>query len=330
VKWPETLRVNPLPSLLAADNEALRFFVRRDLMDEEAGPVDALWELPEAQKLIKKQQENGSWRYPGKNRNVYTEINYDLLETFRSLGILVEKYGFHGQYPAIGKAAEYVLSCQTEEGDIRGVLGKQYMPYYHAILCELLIKVGYGEDARIEKGIDWLLTMRQDDGGWIVPMQAVPAKEKTREMWSAPPVLPERGKPSSHLATGMVLRAFATHPAYSQLAEARLAANLLKSRFLEPDKYGDRKAPQYWTKFQFPFWWSNLLTALDSLSLMGFPEDDGDVQKGLDWFVSNQQDDGLWKTSYELAKRREVTAKEKGAMLWVGLAVCRILRRFLG
>jgi hypothetical protein len=330
MNWIDRLDVDPLPTLLSADHEALRCFAKRDLLGEETAPVDALWELPEAQKLLSKQQENGSWRYPGKNRSVYTETNYDLLETYRSLGVLVEKYGFHREHPAMAHAAEYVFSCQTAEGDIRGILGTQFMPYYHAVISELLIKAGYGDDARIEKGISWLLTMRQDDGGWIVPMQAVPAKEKTREVWSAPPVPPDRRKPFSHLATGMVLRAFAALPRYCLLREARLAGKLLKSRFFRSDKYGDRKGPRYWTKFQFPFWWANVLTALDSLSLMGFSAEDDDVQKGLGWFVANQHENGLWKTSYEQAKRKEMTVKEKDAMLWVGLAVCRVLRRFFG
>ena len=281
-------------------------------------------------RILKKQQENGSWRYPGKNRSVYTETNYDLLETYRSLGVLVERCGFHREHPAIAHAAGYVFSCQAEEGDIRGILGTQYMPYYHAVITELLIKAGYGDDARIEKGIDWLLTMRQDDGGWIVPMQSVPAKEKTREVWSAPPAPPDRSRPFSHLATGMVLRAFAVHPRYSELSEARHAGKLLKSRFFHSDKYGDRKGPRYWTKFQFPFWWSNLLTALDSLSLMGFPFLDQDVQEGLKWFVENQQDDGLWRTSYEQAKRKDPSAKEREQMEWVSVAVCRVFKRFYG
>jgi Squalene-hopene cyclase C-terminal domain len=326
--WPEQLRVDPFPRFLASGNEALVYFVERDLLDEPGGAVDRLWALPGAQRLIRKQQEDGSWRYPGQNRKVYPETNYDLLETFRVAGQLVEQYGFNRQHPAIQKAAEYLFSCQTEEGDIRGILGTQYMPYYHAAIMELLIKAGCGEDLRVEKGLEWLLAMRQDDGGWIVPAQAVPAKDKTRELWSAPPLPPDRTRPFSHLATGMVLRAFAAHPRYRPLAEVQLAGARLKSRFLQADRYNDRQAPSYWYKLQFPFWWTNLLTALDSLSWLGFSVEDPDVQKGLEWFVSHQEDSGLWKTSYEQVKRGELTAKEREAMLWVGLAICRLFKRF--
>jgi hypothetical protein len=322
------LPIDPLPSLLSSEDKALTYFVKRDLLEQEVGPLDSLREMPRAQRLMQKQQEDGSWRYPGKNRNVYPETNYDLLETFRSSGQLVAMYGFDRQHPAMASAAEYVFSCQTKEGDIRGVLGTQYMPYYHGLLLELLIRAGYEDDPRVEKGLDWLLTMRQDDGGWLIPLQAVPAKEKTRELWSAPPVPPNRSRPFSHLATGMVLRAFAVHPRYRELEEVRIAGERLRSRFFQSDKYNDRKAPGYWTKFQFPFWWTNILTALDSLALIGFPADDDEIHKGLRWFMSNQEKNGLWRTSYERAKAKELTTKERDAMLWVGLATCRMFKRF--
>jgi hypothetical protein len=322
------LGIDPLPTLLASGDQAIAHFARRDLLREDPGPADALWTLPAAQRILKVQQEDGSWRYPGRNRQIYTETNYDLLETFRQLGILIEKFALDRRHPAVEKAAGYLFSCQSEEGDIRGILGTQYMPYYHGTILELLIKAGYAGDVRVERGLQWLLSVRQHDGGWIVPMQAVPAKEKTRELWSAPPISPDRSRPFSHLATGMALRPLAAHPDTRRLEPVVLAARCLKSRLFQSDKYNDRKAPAYWTKFQYPFWWTNLLTALDTLSLLGFGPDDEDVRRGLQWFVDNQQDDGLWRTAYEQSKRVVPTAKEREARLWVGLAVCRVFQRF--
>lgn len=98
----------------------------------------------------------------------------------------------------------------------------------------------------------------------------------------------------------------------------------MKSRFFRADKYNDRKAAAYWTKFQYPFWWPNLLTALDSLSLMGYTRDDDGVQQGLEWFSTHQQESGLWETGYGKAK------KAATVQLWVALAVCRVFERFYG
>jgi hypothetical protein len=121
----------------------------------------------------------------------------------------------------------------------------------------------------------------------------------------------------------MALRAFAAHPDYRYRPEVITAGEALKSRFFQADKYNDRKAKSYWFKFQFPFWWSNLLTALDTLLKLGFERKDADVAKGLDWFIRNQAEDGLWPTGYGHGRK---AARNRCR---VGLAVCRMLRGFL-
>lgn len=320
--WLKQFKFDPTPTLLSSEDSALVYFARRDLLEGKVDPVKKLWETPDALKIVKKQQENGSWRYPGKSKDD-SWTNYALLETFRQLRVLVEMYGLNRNHPAIQRAAGYIFSCQTEEGDIRGILGNQYIPYYHGAMLEMLIKAGYVNDAPIERGLKWLLSVWQNDGGWIIPMQAVPSKERSEEMWRGAPVQPDRPRPFSHMATGMVLRAFAVHPRYRQSEEARIAGEQLKARFFKADKYNDRKTPEYWLKFQYPFWWTDLLTALDSLSLLGFSRKDADIQKGLDWFISHQEEDGLWPTGYGKGKKTE------NARQWVGLAACRMLKGYL-
>jgi hypothetical protein len=59
-------------------------------------------------------------------------------------------YGFGSRSPAVINAAEFFFRYQTEDGDIRGILGSRYTPYYTAAIAELLIKSGYAEDDRIE------------------------------------------------------------------------------------------------------------------------------------------------------------------------------------
>ena len=52
-------------------------------------------------------QEDGSWRYPAWKTKLNEPENYNLLETYRQLGFLVEKYGFTNGHEVIKKAAEY-------------------------------------------------------------------------------------------------------------------------------------------------------------------------------------------------------------------------------
>jgi hypothetical protein len=321
-RWLTALQLNPLPRLLDWQDEALTYFVKRDLAGKQRGPIETLWDLPEALRLARAQGEDGAWIYPSKSIDPVTGTNYYLIETYRNLRVLVETYGYNRQNPAIERAAEFLFSYQTEEGDLRGIIGNQYMPYYHGAILELLIKAGYAEDQCVKLGLDWLLSMRQDDGGWIIPAMAVPPKARTSDFWLGPPLPPDRSLPHAHMATGMVLRAFAFHPRYQHRPEVIAAGEALKSRFFKPDKYNDRKAKSYWLKFKYPFWWSNLLTALDTLWHLGFDKEDADIASGLDWFITQQEEGGLWPTGYGSGSKSEANRH------WVGLAICRVLKQY--
>ena len=319
------LGVDPLPTLQATDNEALRYFVRRDLRGEEVGSVEGLWELPQVVKILRKQQEDGSWKYPGGRPEIRPQANYNQLQTYKTLMDLVEKYGLTRDHPAIERAASFLFTFQTEEGDLRGIYRNQYSPNYTAGMTELLIKAGYGDDPHIRKVFSWLLSMRQDDGGWAVPMRTgVPEGTSTvkEAFWVEETIQPGRSKPFSHWCTGIVLRAFAAHEEYRRAPEARAAGELLKSRFFRSDPYPDRKAAYFWEKIRYPFWWTDILSALDSLWWLGFSGEDPDIRKGLDWLLDNQVDTGLWEARY-------LSGGDKDIHLWTTLQVCRVLKRYL-
>lgn len=294
-------------------------------MEEEPGSAENLWQTREVERIVHRQLREGSWKYPGGGKEyVRSKEDYNQIETFRVLGLLVEKHGLDRRHPAIEKAAEYLFSCQTEDGDFRGIYGCQYTPNYSAAIMELLIKSGYGADPRIERGFKWLLSVRQNDGGWAVPLRTVGTKFKLTEALKNPePIKPDKSKPFSHCITGVVLRAFAAHEEYRKTQEANTAGELLKSRFFKPDKYPDRRAPSFWTKFSFPFWFTDLLSALDSLSLMRFSPADPQIKEALEWLNSKQKQDGKWDLPLLRSKDTELS-------LWIGLAICRVLKRFYG
>ncbi len=241
------------------------------------------------------------------------------METFRQLGYLVEMYGFNKANPAIPKAMDFLFSFQTKEGDIRGILGNQYTPYYTAAMLELFIKAGYTNDARIDKAFKWLASIRQDDGGWAIPFRTLNKKLELISTQS-PTLEPDRSKPSSHLITGVVLRAYAAHDTYRNTAVAQQAGKLLLSAFFKNDHYPDRRDASFWLKFTFPFWFTDLLSAMDSLSLLGFKKYEPQMEKAIKWFVSQQQASGLWKLKVLKNDRTE-------SELWISLVICRVLKR---
>jgi len=320
--WQKELRVDPTSALISSSNKAIEYFARRDLLDEKVEPIETLWELPEVKRILHKQQVDGSWKYPGGGKeHLRSQEDYNQLETYRILGELVEKYGLNNGHPVIRMAAEFLFTRQTDGGDFRGIYGNQYSPNYSAAIMELLIKAGYDGDPRIEKGFQWLLSIRQNDGGWAIPLRTVNAKYA--DALKAEIIKPDLTKPFSHLVTGVVLRAFAAHQKYRRSKEAIQAGELLASRFFRKDTYPDRQTPDFWARVRFPFWFTDIVSALDSLSLMGFTEENPNIYGALNWLKSRREDDGLFDLKLQ-------KGKDEDLKFWICLAICRLFKRFYG
>jgi len=312
---------NPLLQFDDIRDNALQFQVQRDLKGMDSGSSKLLWELPPVLKILHRQQEDGSWKYPKKKDDPREISGYAQLETFRQLGILVEKYLLNKEHPAVQRAAEFLFSCQTDEGDFRGIYLDQYSPNYTAAYLEILIKAGYIDDEQIRRGLKWLHSLRQDDGGWVVPFRTEHLRWGEVKALNEP-VQPRREKVSSHMATGVVLRAFATHPEYYRNPHILHAGELLASSIFKADNYTDRKAPDYWTRISFPFWFTDILSTLDTLSRLGFPPDQQNIMEGIDWFAKQQKADGSWSL-HMLRGGGDTNYK-----YWISLVICRMLDRF--
>ncbi len=319
--WRTRLKYDPLPLLLSSGNAALVHLVRRDLLGDEEEPAKRIWSHPGLVKIVRRQRGDGSWRYPGSRPGAEWGEDYDQLDTYRVLGWLVELYGLDRGHPAVEGASEFLFGRQTEEGDFRGIYGNQHTPNYSAGIMELLIKAGYGKDRRTERGFQWLLSTRQDDGGWALPLQTVGARLDHASMASET-LEPDPSKPSSHQVTGIVLRAFAAHEEHRKTEEARTAGLLLASSLFKRGRYPGRQDVKYWTRFTFPFWFTDLLSALDSLSQIGIDGGDKQIERGLDWLKERQEADGGW--NLYMLKGKSID----DLPLWMDLAICRVFKRF--
>ncbi len=317
--WQEQLRLDPTEFLISSKNVALKYFTRRDLLDEKIKPVNTLWELPEAVKILHRQQEDGSWEYPGGNDHIRSKENYNQVETYRILRDLVEKYGFNKKHEAIMKAAEFLFQFQTDDGDFRGIYNNQYSTTYSPAIMELLIKAGYENNPHVIKGFDWLFSIRQNDGGWAIPFRTL---GKNLSVLNDPTTLkPDKSKPFSHLVTAMVLRAFAAHREYRKSNEAVKAGELLTSRFFKGDKYPDRRDKKYWERVSYPFWFTDIVSALDSLYYLGFNLNNQQIKDALDFLRNKQNQNGVFDLKI-------VRGSDKDLPYWITLAICRLFKYY--
>ena len=182
-----------------------------------------------------------------------------------------------------------------------------------------------GQDKKTQKGFRWLMNNRQDDGGWVIPYRTIDKTElKSRYNFEAQlklkPVKPDKSQPSSHLVTGMVLRALSASPPWRNSKEALKAGELLISRFFKADKYDDRHYASFWEEIIYPFWATDILSSLDSLSQIGFDLKHEKIKEALDWLLKRQNSHGYWEAGTKKASLED--------NLWVTFAVLRVIKRF--
>jgi hypothetical protein len=223
-----------------------------------------------------------------------------------------------------------VLETQAKDGGIaalaigekKGDKGKIVAVHFQGWALAALCRVGLDTDERVARGFKFLLDWRQADGGW--------AWRGVRSDSSA--------RPSSHLITGMALRAFAASPSRRMSREARRAAELLATRFLQPDRYPDRKAPTFWEQLNEPRFYVDMLDALDTVTAVGLGKENSGVRTAEAYVRGRQSPDGLWYPGSPAATNGARAAapsraaspskdKERESARWLTVRALSVLRR---
>jgi hypothetical protein len=284
--WRARLARDPVPILLREGSPALVARVRRDLIDDEEAPgPDEIVTYPEVKGFLRKQESNGSFPAKLPEKTLGPAKFARTVATLRALERLAE-LGLDRSHPAVDKAAELLLSSQGSDGAIADLaLGetpearpKAVAVHFHGWALAALCRAGYDTDERIDLGFRFLLASRQADGGWA--WRGVRTDSAAR--------------PSSHLVTGMALRAFASSPSRKTSREAKRAAELLATRFLQPDRYPDRKAASLWEQLGEPRFYTDVLDALDGVTSVGLGKENSGVRTAEAYLRGRQNPDGLW------------------------------------
>lgn len=292
--WRARLASDPIPRLLREGSPSVLARVRRDLIDDSEAPnALEIAAYPEVKALLKKMQRNGTYEARAPEKALGSAKFATCLATVRALdrladlGLRVDGTDGKDASPAqIHKIADQILASQEADGGIADLsLGespkakpKSVALHFHGWAVSALSRVGLESDKRVEKGYQYLLERRQDDGGWA--WRGVRTDSAAR--------------PSSHLVTGMVLRAFASSSQRRTSREARRAAELLATRFLQPDRYEDRKAPSFWEVLTEPRFYTDVLDALDMITAVGLGKENSGVRTAEAYLRSRQATDGLW------------------------------------
>jgi len=322
------MKVNPnkaIEFLLARGNLPVLYWLKKDILEV---PVEReyrnLQKFAARIRILESQKPNGGWcrkRYEGHPR---WEKTYYIVETLQSVFKLYD-FGCIIKQGEVKKAVEFLFSTQTKEGDFRGAYLNEYAPTYHALTLEILCRFELDADKRVQKGFRWLIRHKQDDGGWVIPYRTIDREElKKRYNYEAQlklnPVKPDKTKPFSHLVTGMALRAFAESSYWRRRKVTMETGEILLNRFFKADKYEDRRDAIFWEEICYPFWATDILSSLDSLSRIGFTLENKPIERTLEWLLKRQNSQGFWEYHHKKSSLED--------HLWVTLAVLRVLKRF--
>jgi hypothetical protein len=328
--WRARLGRDPIPILLREGSPALVARVRRDLIDDDEAPgPQEIAAYPQVKAFLRKQEKDGAFPAKAPERALGPDKFARALATLRALERLTE-LGLEISLPAVRSAAERLLASQAKDGGIadltlgetREARAKMVALHFHGWALGVLCRAGLDGDERIDLGFEFLLAGRQADGGWA--WRGVRTDSAAR--------------PSSHLITGMALRAFAASPSRRSSREARRAAELLATRFLQPDRYPDRKAASYWEQISEPRFYTDVLDALDSATAVGLGKENSGVRTAEAYLRGRQQADGLWYPGppmrgdqVEKAAAAAAAAKDRDkdreAARWLTVRVLMVLRR---
>jgi hypothetical protein len=321
--WRARLARDPIPTLLREGSPSLAARVRRDLIDDDEAPRGAdVLAYADVKAFLKKQGRKGEFPAKPAEKALGPERFASVLATLRALERLAE-LGLDAELPAVANAAEFVLATQGKDGGIAALAigenstdkGKLPAVHFQGWALAALGRVGLDVDERIANGFKFLLHWRQADGGWA--WQGVRCDSSAR--------------PSSHLITGMALRAFAASPSRRSSREARRAAELLATRFLQPDRYPDRKAPAYWEQLAEPRFYVDMLDALDTVTAVGLGKENSGVRTAEAYVRGRQTLDGLWypgpPPQPDAPRLATVSVKDREAARWLTVRALSVLRR---
>jgi len=311
--------------LLARGNLPILYWLKKDILEV---PVDReyknLKKYAARIRIINEQRPNGGWCLKKYENDPKWERTHYYIETLRNSFKLYD-YGCSGKNKEIKNCAEFFFSNQSREGDFRGVYPSEYAPNYHALTLEILCRFGMEENKKVQKGFRWLIRNRQDDGGWAIPFQTITKTELKKRYEQNPqkslsPIKGDKSQPYSHAVTGLVLRALTSSQSWISRKYTNIAGELLLKRFHKKDKYEDRENAGYWKELSYPFWSTNLLSSLDSLSKLDYTLENTKIKKALEWLLRVQLPQGYWKADYKGAELED--------HLWVTLSVLRTFKKF--
>lgn len=313
--------------LLEADEPAVRYATLTRLLGrpERSAAVrrerNAIMKEGVVPAILDQQNEDGSWGrpasfYTGKYRSTVWQV------------IILAEHFADGQNIQVRKACEFLLAHSqeahsggfaTREGKrTAGGLPSGVVPCLTGNLIFSLLRLGYGDDPRLERGIDWLTKYLRFDDGDTGPPAGFPYAH-----WEIC-----YGTHSCFMGVVKGLKALAEIPPDGRSAAVLRTLDagaefMLKHHIFKRSHDLSRVSKPAFKRFGFPRMYQT--DALEILRiLLDLGHQDERMQEALDLVISLRGDDGRWRMRDSFNGKFLVDVERQGApSRWITLhALC--------
>ena len=330
--WKAMLKADPTDWLLEEGNPSVRYFALKDILlkpEDDAALRCARRDIMRTGLVpeILTRQRDVDYRktYPRFYTDKYKGLVWQLI-------VLAEL----GAQPntQIREQCEYILKHAQERADggfamhtskrEGGGRITEVIPCLSGNMVWCLIRLGYLDDERVQKGIDWIAqTMRFNDG--VLDNPQVSPYHRYEMCW---------GKHTCHMGVVKALKALSAIPE-QQRSEAvnktmQEAVEFLLIHHIHKRSHDlSRVSKPGWRRFGFPLMYqTDILEILDILTGLGIT--DSRMDEAVDIVISKQDEDGRWELQNAYANEKLlVPMGHKGeADKWITLRALRVLKRY--
>jgi len=329
--WRSILNADPTEWLLERENPSVRYFALTDILGKLENDVlvketkQCIMKTGVVPAILAKQRRGGNWEKP---ERLYTA---KYRGTVWQLLILAELKA-DGSDERIKNACEFILehSQDRESGGFSYTSGSAgggrhggVIPCLTGNMVWALIRLGYLEDPRIRRGLDWIVTYQRFDD----------AVREAPKGWPYDRFEMCFGRHTCHMGAVKALKALAEIPASTRSREVNeMIKNgveyMLIHHIHKRSHNLARISKPGWTKFGFPLMYqTDALEILGILTRLGYK--DKRMKEAVDLVVAKQDHQGRWKLENTFNDRFQVSIERKGKQSkWITLKALDTLKRF--
>jgi len=320
--WKSLLKADPTDWLLEENNPSIRYWTLKDLLHKSESEPEVtrakgrISESKEVQMIFSKTNFNGGPFWSKSNGDIY----WGTFSTGSVLCFLAET-GLTREDPKIEDLARFLFGYQSAEGFFKlSPSGPGWWSCFTATVLGALLRFGYINDGKVDKGVEWLFNTQRLDGGWYCTKNALKGGPKEK-LDSCP-----------HAVLN-VLWAFMNTPELRNRKELISAVEFLLRHWETkiPIPNVDRGRYGIGSRFKwirYPLFEYHLLKYVYVLSHYDYALTDNRLREAVDLLISKQDTQGHWVIDKPYPGWEEFEFGKKGSpSKWATLNALRVLKR---